>query len=288
MISRVRFQLYAHDLRNPPGEGTFCDIALKLVNSTGRLNLTKVKPGFQTFYWLFIPEAHSLRLLSSEQNKIDLFQDNLILAANLLLHKTALSTRKSELNEPQVEYKQQKSEGITEETPEGKHVTITETITVTDKFEVMIGFTEEIDENMWVSLLQKINEACITKLQNNAIMKLVNLKKSFNEYRNAMEVVSDRLIIFKHLFNSLELATNFDGKDRKGLDLDNEVLRIANLQASEVRDWRHLYDRAKHVDRRTEDMATFMEGIKRLSDYLIPLRLATQTVILDRLNAVLL
>lgn len=288
MISSVKFQLYAHDLRNPPTEGTTFDITLKLVNSSGRLNLTKVSPGFQTFYWLFIPEAHSLGLLSSEQNKIDLFKDNLILAANLVLHKTALSARKGDLNEPKVEYKRQEPETTVEETPNGKHITITETVIPTDKVEVMIGFTEEIDENVWVSILQQINEVSIKKLQNNAQTKLVNLNKSFNEYRNAMEVISDRLIIFKHLFNALELASNFDGKDRKGSELDDEVARITKLQASTVCEWRCFYDRAKHVDRTTKDIMTFMEGMKKLSEYLLPLRSATQTVILNRLKAVLL
>lgn len=288
MISRVKFQLYAHDLRNPPTEGTTCDINLKLTNSNDRLKLTKVSPGFQTLYLLSIPEAHHLGLLSSEQNKIDLFKENLILAANLILHKTALSARKSDLNVPEVEYKQQESKVIEEETSKGKHITITNTVIVTDKVEVMIGFTEEIDESMWVSILQQINTLSIKKLQNSTQVPLINLKKSFNEYRNAMEVIPDRLIIFKHLFNALELASNFDGKDLKGLEFDNEVARITKLQASEVREWRCFYDRTKHVDRTSRDMATFMEGIKKLPEILLPLRVATQAVILDRLKAVLL
>jgi hypothetical protein len=268
---------------NPPSEGSNCDITLNLVNSNGRLNLTKVRAGFQTRYLLLIPEAHSLGLLSSEQNKVDLFIENLILAANLILHKTALSTLEGDLPESQVEYKRQEIEEIVEDKPYGRHITITDTVIITEKVEVMMEFAEEIDENRLISLLQQINRVSITKLQNNTPMELVNLKKSFNEYRNAMSVF-DRLMIFKHLFNSLEFATNSDGMDRTGPNLDNEVAKITNLQTSDVCEWRQFYDRAKHVDRKGKDLTTFIEGMKNLPNFLVPLRLATQAVIFARIN----
>jgi len=283
MVSLNVKYLYAHDVKNPPSEGDSCNITLKLVNSKDRIDLTKVSSGFQTQYSLSIPEAQSLGLLSSEQNEVDLFIENLILAANLVLRRTALSTG-GELAKSQIEFEEQHEyETVVENRSDGKHITVIDSLKLRDTVHVMRAFTEEIDESGLISNLQLINKVSLVKLPNGARLKLANLKKSFNEYRSAMSFF-DSLMIFKHLFNSLELATNSDGVDRKDSSLDIEVAKITNLQASETCDWRLFYNRTKHIDRTPKDLATFVEGIKNLANFVIPLRLAAETVIIIRLH----
>jgi len=286
MLSAVKRQIFAHDFLNPPGVDTSCDVTLKIVNSKGRIDLTKEKVNFQTQYLLLILDPSSLGLSSSEQNIVDSFTENLLLAANLLLQRAALMTLGGGLIQSQVEFKQPEHRVVVEDRPEGKHITITEVIMLRDTIHITIGFSEEIDEDKLVShleLINKVNEADIDTVSGDTKIKLSNLKKSLNEYKNAMSVF-DRLMIFKHLFNSLELATNWDGVDRKGSDLDNEVVKISMLQTSEMCNWREFYNRTKHIDRTPIDLRTFITGIESLPSFLKPIRLAVETMIIDRLK----
>ena len=283
MLSLVKRQLFAHDLINPPSEGSSYDITLKLVSSKGCINLTKVSAGFQTEYLLSIPDAKSLGLTSSQQNEVDLFIGNLVLAANLVLRRVALSTIEGRLPESQVEFKQHEPEVVVENRPNGKHVTVTDRAYARACFHVMKSFAEEMDENKVVSYLQFVNKIAIVEPPNKNRLELVNLKKSFNEYRNAMSVF-DNLMIFKSLFNSLEFATNFNGKNRREQELDNEVAKITGLQILDVCKWRQFYNRTKHPDRTPEEVKDFSMGKENLHEFIAPLRLAVEAVIIDRLN----
>lgn len=116
-------------------------------------------------------------------------------------------------------------------------------------------------------------------------IEMDNLKKSLTEYETGMKVF-DRLMVFKHIFNSLELATNWDGSDRQGSSFDMQVATITGLQTSEVTEWRRFYNRTKHIDREPKEIAEFVQGMQNLPYFLKPLRLASNTVIFDRLKRV--
>ena len=86
-------------------------------------------------------------------------------------------------------------------------------------------------------------------------------------------------MIFKHLFNSLELSANWNGVDRRGNSLDREIAGTSGIPVTDAEKWRRFYDRSKHVDRTEKDAAEFVEGLGTP-----PLRAATTSVILDRLH----
>lgn len=283
MLSVVKRPIFAHDLVNPPAEDRNCDVNLLLTNSKGRINLVKESVGLQTRYSLSILDPSSLGLSTSEQNTVNRFIRDLVLASNLLLRHAALSTLEGDLAESHIEFKQSESKVVVEDTPQGKHITITETIMLRDSVHVTIGFTEEIDEDRLAFNLGLINKVNKNKLPKDTTLELVNLKKALNEYENAMSVF-DRLMIFKHLFNSIELAVNWDGIDRRGSVFDTEVATTASLQVLEVTGWRKFYDRTKHVDRTPKDITAFIRGMENLPSLLMPLRLASETLIIDRLK----
>jgi len=84
--------------------------------------------------------------------------------------------------------------------------------------------------------------------------------------------VFPKLMIFKHLFNSLELSTNWNGVDRKGSSLDREVAGTSGIPMTNAEKWRRFYDRTKHVDRTAKDATEFVGGLATISDDLVPLR----------------
>ena len=78
----------------------------------------------------------------------------------------------------------------------------------------------------------------------------------------------DRLLTFKHLYNVLELTTNIDGTDRKDSSLDTQMASDSGALVTECQDWRILYNRTKHIHRRSTDVATFVTGLEKLTAYI--------------------
>lgn len=281
MLSSVKSFIFAHSLINPPSLNNSCDVNLILTNSKGKINLIKENVGLQTKYSLSISDPLTLGLLTPEQNVVDRFVRNLLLAMNLHLRRTALSIFGGDVAQPDIEFKQPEGNVRVEETPEGKHIVITETVFLRDTFHVTMGFSEEIDENKVLSTLELINK--LNKNKSTENVKVNNLTKSLVEYESAMAVF-DRLMIFKHLFNSLELATNYDGCNRYGQSLDTEVATVTGSQVSEVSEWRNFYNRTKHIDREPKEISEFVQGIEKLPYLLESLRAALNTLIIDRLK----
>ncbi|MEM3333106.1 MAG: hypothetical protein QW745_02720, partial [Thermoplasmata archaeon] len=73
------------------------------------------------------------------------------------------------------------------------------------------------------------------------------------EYEAAMSSLN-RLIIFKHLYNSLEIITNIDGIDRKSEELDSQMSYITRANKDDCKRWRNIYNRMKHIYRNVSDV----------------------------------
>jgi hypothetical protein len=168
------------------------------------------------------------------------------------------------------------------QTPQGIEITPRDHAIGREVIHIIDLTTEEIDETRSIEVFQLIKKLDRHRLPRNVEPQVLNLSKAMMEYENAMAVFP-RLIIFKHLFNSLEFSTNWNGVDRRGSSLDKEVARTSGIPITSPEKWRRLYDRSKHVDRTAKDATEFVEGVATISDDLVPLRRATTSVIFDRL-----
>ena len=139
------------------------------------------------------------------------------------------------------------------------------------------AFKEEVDENEIKRTL-----ALIQNLDTKSTQRDNQLKKALIAYRSAVSSF-DRGIIFKNLFNALELATNSDGIDRAGDKLSREIVAITNEKINSVTKWRKFNARNKHIDLRQEHERSYEDGMKNMASWILPLRLATQITILARL-----
>jgi len=232
MSSQISCHIYAHSLVNPPSLISGCDVDLMLRKSRGQIHLVKEEVNFQTKYLLIVYDPLALGLTSREQEVAKAFIDNLVLSMNLNLKRAALSVIKGEIPRPYVEI-HPKSQVIVEETPKGKFIKVMEPIVIQEFIYITIKFAEEIDEDSILSTFTLINK--LYREQVTDKLKAHNLKKALADYKSAIEIF-DRVMIFKNLFNSLEKAANWDGKDRKGHELDKEVSDITGVQQSTVGD----------------------------------------------------
>jgi hypothetical protein len=147
---------------------------------------------------------------------------------------------------------------------------------------IKIGCTESIDEQAVLTILPRILATTRHRLPNNASPQQLNRKKALDEYETSLSS-SERIMIFKHMFNAIELATNSDGVDRTGSTFDEEVSSLTGQSAAEIAKWRQFYDRTKHIDRNQQHAVAFISGMENLPNMLLPLRQATHRILVSKL-----
>ena len=285
MSLKVKRSVFAHNFLNPPAEDRSCDINLELINPSGLITLTKEGAGIQTRYLLLVSDPSIIGLNTSNQIQVERRIKDLVLAFNLCLVRTCLSTLQGDLPSAEVKLQPSETKVKIEQTSDGQHISVFETITLRSSVHIRIGTHEELDEKPALNNLKKIIRFNRLELTPAIPLQVVNVAKALNEYENAMTTF-DRLRIFKNLFNTLEFGANWNGVDRRGPVLDSEIASISNVQESIVRSWRDFYNRTKHVDRSPIDASEFIQGMENLTLFLPSIREATKQLIIDRLNRI--
>jgi len=283
LLRLIERPVFVHDLTNPPAEDRNCDIELRVVNSKERIIFAKQNVSLQTKYLLKVPDAKSIGLTSFDQRDVEYGTKDVVLACNLSLQRACLSTLKADLPRPEIEIKVPETPVRIEHTPEGVHILLTETMVARDSVYLTILTKDELDEDQAIRNLRLVRKLDRHALSTSTPIPVVNLSKALSEFESAMTVFP-RLLIFKHLFNSLEFSTNWDGTDRRGVLLDKEVANVSGIQEIIAGEWRHFYDRTKHVDRTPENATKFVGGLENLPQILTQLRKTSASMILDRLE----
>lgn len=278
-------RIYIHDLDNPPATRHGLDVELTLVNqkylALSDFDRNVKRPSFTLK--IFNPKDIGLR--DFQDHTVELFVNNVVLACNIVLQNAAFSRHLTDASRTSIEYPAivPPQNKITQ-TEHGTIIEVNEVLRLTAHVEITGGFSEQLDENKVIQVLSKIN-----KLRNGTVtpsISLVDLDKALTAYANATMESFERLGIFKHLYSSLELAVNCDGKSREGYDLDNEVNRLTTTPTSDVEGWRRFNARTKHINKNLQDETFYKDGINRLGEKINPLRKVCQSVILNRLQQV--
>jgi hypothetical protein len=291
-MNALNITIYAHQIVNPPTSDSGCDIEIKFKQSERKLELVKKgKTRHQTEYMLSMSDASIFGISSSDNRTLSDFLNSLLLAFNLSLKRSALTSQEQSIAALQIIPNKKPSKTTVEDTPTGKKISIEETVTLIDSVFITMGLSEDVDENTVLSYLELIQNLKNVNTKNQILVE--NMKKSISEYIQAMGSF-DRMSIFKHLFDALELAANYDGKNRQGDDMDIEVVKVVgnfitvdNTQKefqSVVKEWRSFYGQTKHIDSKISKMLKFQKRKENVSQQLDPLRLTTQKMILERLR----
>lgn len=282
-IENISNELSVHLPENPASTGHGASVEFTLKNEK-HMEISKWQKGTQPTFTLTIHDPMSIGLEDSQENNVEQFMDDLILACNILLKRVVFSKHASNSNKSRLQFKEHESTSEVHDTPTGKAVVITEHVRIRDSVSVSIGTTDELDENEVLDILQKIIK--IRKGTAQSTLNVNNFQKSLNEYDAAIEGI-ERLSVFKHLFSSLELATNCDNApDRTGPSLDNEVISITGVARSDIEDYRNFNSRSKHKDRTTDEENLYQDGLKQLGGKINTLRKVTQEIINTRFSAI--
>ena len=274
-------KINVHSPVNPPHAGFGLDIKLNLTNQN-HMAITNWDASEVPNFILEIKNPVSIELDNFQEHVVDMFMEHVVLACNLVLTKAAFSRHSSDQSHVTINRKKELPiPPKIENTETGKKITFNETVRITDSVSITMGFEDELDENKIIDNLNKIQTVFADDI--NSHLKIQDLQKSLREYYSGTTSF-EKLGIFKHLYSSLELSTNCDGLDRTGVDLDNEINKISNIDLSKIQDFRNFNSRTKHIDKNSQDELKYKEGMSKLGEKITPLRISAQKVILHRLN----
>lgn len=279
----IRQHLFAYEFINPPAHDRQFNIELKITNSRGILRLTKESTGFQTSYLLEILKPTEIGFTTTESSVLNKDLKNLLLAFNLALSRIVFITTKSEFVKVNTELQPVAPWSTVEQNENQTIADLNGHVSISNSVSIMGGTSEDVDEDLVIKIFKNIQSVKRFSIQTNTAVKIVNLSKAFNEYENSISSF-DRLVMFKHLFNAIELSTNWDGKNREGDDLDKEISEISGISQSDAKYWREFYNRTKHVDRTPTDITNTVQGMENLSSLLGPVRECTRKILYDRLQ----
>ena len=276
-LSQFSFKAYAHLPVNPPSPQLVgFDIDLNLTNTTNVFQMQKVKSGAMTEYNVRVVDPRRIGVESDDQTALARACQNFALGANLTLTNSALSIIRFESNKPEVITVP--SEIRVEEANGSSRVFVNASVGIRTEVTLVLGQKEDLDERKTVEVIQKVNRINRFSLPSATDSAGATLINALHEFEAAMSSL-DRLLMFKHLYNSLELTANADGRDRGGSDLDARILSViqacgapslilSRVDAAGIANWKGLYNRTKHIARDEADVRTFVSGMESLPIYI--------------------
>lgn len=282
------FGAFAHDLNNPPSMQSSCDVSLDLVNRVGVFQVSKEAVGAQAEYRVTVLNPKDLGIASDEQTTVNRTSQDLVLACDIVLQRAALSVFRLEVAKSNVMMVSTPTQTIVKDTATGKSIEIFETARLRDEVHITIGTQETLDETRTVQVCSQLTKLQRFDLDTSSTTHRANLINALHEYEAVMASL-DRLLAFKHLYLVLELVTNIDSVNRdgsKGSNLDAQMAVVSGVLQDNCEEWRSLYNRTKHVHRDSTDVATFVTGVKRVTDYIPAMRQASGRALANLLMTV--
>jgi hypothetical protein len=130
---------------------------------------------------------------------------------------------------------------------------IDENVFLHESVHVSVTHSAQVEEKEILEVFHKLQRFNIFQINENSSLRQNNLKKSLENYSNAIEENS-MVLKFRDLFTALELCVNVDGTESTGVDFDNKVSNRCGAKPGTVGDWRAFYNGVKHVDRNQRDI----------------------------------
>lgn len=249
MTNQLSRDVFIHQISNPLAPDLGYNLKISMLHEN-LFSLTDfVKGSHKTKCSLNIMDYVKLGM-PDDQAGIEVFYNKLLLSFNLVLKRLVMSTFDIIYSRVRIGMEQ---------------------------VSAVIGCNESIDEDDVSYFFTRIN----TLYQNPADIVTNNLKKSLIHYQTAMES-NMALLIFKNLYNSLELVGDVNGVGLIDSALDTEIASISGIDDSKAKEWRQFYNRIKHVDKNTTQITAFSDGTNNLKDYVKESRQAVQLAIRNR------
>jgi hypothetical protein len=176
-----------------------------------------------------------------------------VLAFNLTQRRICINYKRGDFPPYKVTPKIPESKTNVTKSNGGVHLHAEDTIALRDEANITIHIWGEIEEDKVANIFQKIQKLRRFERKYVSQLQAMNLNDALSKYESGISEF-DRLVKFKHFFNSLELVTNMAGTDLRGEHFDNEVQTMSSVSKSDAENWRLFYNRTKHVQKDSDDI----------------------------------
>jgi hypothetical protein len=289
LMNIVKVRVHAFIIGHTIGAEVTSRADIKLVNEQkGLFRLEKIQGSHPlTDYDLFIDNPSALNLSYVEGGVGNNRINDIVLAMNLSLTEAALSREGSILTRPifqtnEKENAKAMSGGKQQPMDGNKQLQVNESINISESVGFVLGRAQQqLDESTIITKLNLIDRAERHVQDHQGNIAKHNLTKALGHYEKAFKHLEGEEI-FKDIFNAVEEAINWD-RGRDGSILDNELSAVANIPRNKAEDWRSMYVRLKHPDHKQQP-AEYLQAKSKISNELVPLRLAANAVFSDRLT----
>ena len=252
--------VFLHDILNEPGR-------MSTVGSVSIIDTMELKLGrFQSDYGDAYKLESSIQLNANDMASDNLYVDDLLLAINLNSKRGILSRIAFPWQNNSSTYPIMRAGNITlNDRVQGFTTTIPYPFMAPEPFEENIT---EAQINRSLTFIQSTNAHMLAFDED---IKKTNIKLALLEYETAMSSFIS-YIRFKHLFDSLEIVTNYDGIRRESSNFDEYLSQQIDVDTTKIGNWRKLYNRLKHAAENSTDIhaiATFATDLSRNSELLL-------------------
>lgn len=276
--------IFCHDLSNPPNEIKSSYIELQLIKSVGSIEVRRVRTdSAESMYLVIIPSGHDLGFTTGEQGDLENEFENLVLAFNLTQMRICMTSKRGDFPSSKVTPKPPESKISVSKLDRGYHIQSEDTIVVRDEIHVGVHLSGTIEEQKIMEIFRKIQKLRRFDRMDSSNLQNLNFNNALRHYESGISDY-DSFFKFKHFFNSLELVINMAGEDKTGDSFDNEVAKVSSASKEESMDWREFYNRIKHVQRNSNEINKYYEGIDSLTKKLQPIRTCLNYILLSKLS----
>jgi hypothetical protein len=256
---------------------------MKLVNSTGLMSIDRVEiQSAETVYLVTIPSGNNLGFTTGEQSILENDFSNFVLALNLTQKRICINKKSGVFQPYEVTPKVPESKTTVTKLEGGAYLHAEENIVLREETHITMCIWGEIEEDKVANIFQKIQKLKRFEKKDVSELQTMNLIDALSKYESGISEF-DRLVKFKHFFNSLELVTNVAGTDLEGKDFDNEVQRISSVSKLDAKNWRGFYNRTKHVQKDSDDIDKYYDGVDILPNTLLAIRTSLNELLVSKL-----
>lgn len=238
MEFEISKSVYCDDLINPPAHDRKCSINLDVANTVLIQFIKENRTNAGTRYLLRLPQAKSTGFTSYEQNIVSHEFDNLILAFNLVLERVCTTSKSSEFAMDSITFKKRLQSSNVRRIGNKVIVDITDgNIDIREDVQVTVIHSAKVEERTILEAFHNLQKLRMFQINGNSSIRENNLKKSLQNYSNAMEE-ENMVLKFRDLFTALEVCININGIERKDGPFDNEVSNLSGTSPNTVERWR--------------------------------------------------
>ncbi len=278
---RLKVQLTAALIDNPPGPSAGANVNVTVTNSVGRLTVENLGGTPLTVHRFTVTDATNMGYGIPHNLTRDQAAEVLSIACSLADHSVLFWGAQPLQLSAFVELG---------ELPTTANVTQTSAATVAafgnalrmveGQVSVTIGASVNMDETKVIDVASRLLQKRIfDRVARDRVTG--NLLQAIENYRDALKSAGG-LPCFKHLYVALERAVNI-GRDQKHIKFDAKAHRLTKMRKQEIESLRKFNNRLKHALRNRSDVTAFQSGESRLGELVRNLKKAADLAILARI-----